>query len=276
MDILVGADPELFVKQGTDFLPAVGLVPGTKEEPHLVHRGSVQVDGLALEVGINPAANIHEFNNNLEEVLGQLYDMLPKGVHMVDAATADFDPEVMKQLPAYAVALGCEPDFNAYTGEVNPPPPAPGAMRAAGGHIHVGWCEDRDITDPDHLNSCRRLARQMDCLLGVASVIEDPDVRRRDQYGKAGAFRPKPYGMEYRTLSNYWLFDKRMQAEIYRRTTRAFEMLVDQKHEYTQHLGEVKEMPAAQYCINNNNRELAWKLAGDCGVTVMEDAPYEG
>jgi hypothetical protein len=45
----------------------------------------------------------------------------------------------------------------------------------------------------------------LDLRLAVPSLIWDKDKKRRLLYGKAGCFRPKPYGMEYRTLSNAWL-----------------------------------------------------------------------
>ncbi len=55
----------------------------------------------------------------------------------------------------------------------------------------------------------------------------DKDTERRGMYGKAGAFRPKPYGVEYRTLSNAWLSnDERIsiQSEI--------DMLLGEETEY--------------------------------------------
>lgn len=41
--------------------------------------------------------------------------------------------------------------------------------------------------------------------LGIPSVVMDPDTKRRTLYGKAGDFRLKAYGVEYRTLSSYFI-----------------------------------------------------------------------
>ena len=46
-------------------------------------------------------------------------------------------------------------------------------------------------------------------------------------YGKAGAFRPKTYGVEYRTLSNAWLFSKKLQSFVYRGVQRAVDKALD-------------------------------------------------
>jgi hypothetical protein len=43
----------------------------------------------------------------------------------------------------------------------------------------------------------------------------DKDATRRQLYGKAGAFRPKPYGMEYRVLSNRWLDSEPLMRWVY-------------------------------------------------------------
>jgi hypothetical protein len=51
--------------------------------------------------------------------------------------------------------------------------------------------------------------------LGLWSVINDPDTRRRQLYGKAGAIRFKPYGIEYRTLSNFWLADPKLIEKVW-------------------------------------------------------------
>ena len=45
----------------------------------------------------------------------------------------------------------------------------------------------------------------MDYTLGLDSLLLDSDTRRRSMYGRAGSFRFKEYGIEYRTLSNFWI-----------------------------------------------------------------------
>jgi hypothetical protein len=44
-------------------------------------------------------------------------------------------------------------------------------------------------------------------------------------YGRAGAFRPKPYGVEYRVLSNVWLRESSMVKWIWNQTFYAVESL---------------------------------------------------
>jgi hypothetical protein len=48
----------------------------------------------------------------------------------------------------------------------------------------------------------------LDLFVGIPSIFMDHDptsARRRKVYGQAGRYRPKEYGMEYRSLGNFWL-----------------------------------------------------------------------
>lgn len=208
MEFTIGADPELFLQKDGQFVTAHDMVPGTKEEPYRVKRGAVQVDGMALEFNIDPTTSLQGFKLNINTVLQELRNMVSPEYEFALCASADFEAEYMKGLPKEALELGCDPDFNAYTGEVNPIPDASRLMRTAAGHIHVGWTTDQDVTDHGHISICREMAREMDAHAGLYSVVYDRDKRRREMYGKAGAFRPKSYGMEYRVLSNFWLADE--------------------------------------------------------------------
>jgi len=63
-------------------------------------------------------------------------------------------------------------------------------------------------------------------LVGVPSLWLDQDPtspRRRAIYGKAGRYRTKPYGMEYRPLGNFWLESPDMVSLIYDLTMQAIE-----------------------------------------------------
>lgn len=232
--ILIGCDPEVFVRNpnSKQFVTAHNMIPGTKKEPFKVKHGAVQVDGMALEFNIDPAASRSAFVGNVKRVYHELEKMVP-GYELVPVPVADFDPDYfIKEVDAQAKELGCDPDYNAYTGKPNVIPPGSGdrPFRTASGHVHIGWTEDMDPMDPVHFEDCRIVARQLDFALGLQSLQFDKDNRRRSLYGKAGAFRPKPYGVEYRTLSNRWLTDDRLIAWVYDATVKALDAL-DKGHD---------------------------------------------
>lgn len=226
--ILIGCDPELFVRNpnSKEYVSAHGMVPGNKDYPHEVPDGMIQVDGTALEFGITPAATETEFVERMKSVMATLRTHVPSGYEIVGHPTATFTPEYFKTIPAYAKELGCTPDFNAWTGQQNPTPKGDRPFRTGAGHIHIGWTKDANIYDMDHLETCRAMARQMDYYLGVHSLTWDPDSKRRELYGKAGAFRPKPYGMEYRTLSNAWTNSDILMRWVYRAARKGAEDLL--------------------------------------------------
>ena len=215
MNLLIGQDTELFLRKGDSFISAYGVIPGSKDKPYPVKRGAVQVDGMALEFNTLPAKTLRQFKININTVLSRLQDMIPDDCEMTVCSTAHFDPEYIENQPIEATTLGCNPDFNAYTGEMNPPPQAIETMRTASGHIHLGWTENKDINDPSHMSDCISLVKQLDYYLGIPAVMHDPDLERKQMYGKAGSFRPKPYGVEYRVLSNYWITRDEYMEEVF-------------------------------------------------------------
>jgi len=205
--ILIGADPELFLwsNRSGGYISAHDKLPGTKQEPHKVACGAVQVDGTAAEFNIDPAATAQEFYVNCKTVIAELKSMVPdytlKTVPYVKYNKSYFD----RIVPDYAKALGCDPDYNAWERTLNAPPDATGSLRTASGHVHIGWTDGADPFSEAHFATCVALTKQMDYYLGIMSLEWDPDPTRRSLYGQAGAFRPKPYGVEYRVLSNSWL-----------------------------------------------------------------------
>lgn len=227
MNILIGADPELFLKKDGEIVSAYGVIPGTKKQPYRVDEGAVQVDGMALEFNIDPCSTADEFVRRIAKVKSILGEMA--GGEMLAIPVAEFDEEYIKAQPEEAKELGCDPDYNAYTGVQNTIPDATFNFRTGSGHVHIGWTEGEDPMHPDHFEACQMLTKQLDCCLGIASLLWDKDKRRRNLYGKAGAFRPKPYGVEYRVLSNAWLNDDKLAHWIFNTANKAFNDLVEGK-----------------------------------------------
>lgn len=209
--LMIGADPELFAYdlKTEKFISAHNLIPGNKYDPFPVKCGAVQVDGVACEFNINPVDNADDFVDNIQSVVDVMTLMVHRtaGDHAILMAqpVAYFEEKYFASLPHEALALGCEPDYNAYTGQENPRPETNEPFRTGAGHLHVGWDENVPIFDPAHFHDCMMLTKQLDAALFIPSLLWDKDEKRRTLYGKYGSFRPKSYGVEYRPLSNSWV-----------------------------------------------------------------------
>lgn len=199
--VLIGADPEVFVMRGGHPSSAIGLIPGSKEEPTRTKHGWVQPDNVLAEFNIEPAKTRDEFLRNIRNVMHDLSAFCPE----IDIrASYLYAMEELEYFGDAAFVFGCEPDFDAWNGGDKTPKPegAPPGLRTAGGHVHLGYLEDGN---EDTMRDKCRIVRAMDVTLGLRSVLLDKDKQRKQLYGKAGCFRPKWYGVEYRTLSNFWL-----------------------------------------------------------------------
>tara|TARA_X000001382_G_scaffold116270_1_gene95365 strand:+ start:3431 stop:4258 length:828 start_codon:yes stop_codon:yes gene_type:complete len=245
MPILIGADPELFVReeQTNRMVPGFDLIPGTKQEPHKVNNGAVQVDGMALEFNIDPSRSLEEFVDNITSVQQQLQEMVAgKNYHLVAEPVAEFNQEDLNNLPGFALELGCEPDYNAWLyGQENYLDPSASFLnwRTGAGHVHIGWTEGvEDIFSIEHRMACIELVQELDYYLGVPSLLWDTDTKRREMYGAPGCYRPKPYGLEYRTLSNAWLRREEYTRQVYLNTKLAAKNYFDTDYRFVSEYGQ--------------------------------------
>lgn len=252
MNILIGCDPEVFVKQKGTFKSAFGLIKGDKRNPQKIRNGAVQVDGMALEFNIDPAASEDEFCLNVQDVYEQMKLMVPD-YEVVAVPVAEFGMEYLKEQPPEALELGCDPDFNAWTGEPNPRPNGDRPFRTASGHVHIGWRQPSNPETQDHQDRCHMSGQQMDFFLGLPSLFYDPDTKRREMYGKAGAIRYKPYGVEYRTLSNAWLNSENLIRFVYRNAKLGMDRLMKGDALF-QKYGDIQDI------INSSDKKEAAKI----------------
>ena len=247
----LGADPEVFLKNKAALVSVVGKVDGNKwnpwQVPDLPKGFTLQQDNVALEFGIPPAANKTEFIRHIQTVKAAGKKYL-KGLSYSTESCAIFPKSEMNTAEAHV--FGCEPDFNAWTHKENnkPTPPHP-HMRSAGGHIHVETTLDKEA-----------VVRAMDCRIGITSVLMDNGEDRRQLYGKAGAYRPKPYGVEYRTPSNWWIFNARLIGWVWDETSKALAAVAG---------GDMFLDTTIRECIDNNDKHLAQKLVKQYNLRVL-------
>lgn len=255
---LFGADPEILVVQGGKISHCIGLLGGTKDKPLRVDEGAVQEDNVAFEFNIDPTSDRKVFLDRIQKVMAQGLNMLGKDFEFSKAASHIFTNSELDLMPPQAMVFGCDPDYNALTGNVNPAPRAanPG-LRSAGGHVHIGFGDSVAVNEDNQ----RLLGVLCDYYLGLPSVILDGDDRRRELYGKAGAIRMKDYGMEYRTLSNFWVHNSDNTLFVFDQAKKAhdnFEAFFDLAAQFTPE--------RVQEVINSNNKRLAEQMIKTMGI----------
>lgn len=211
-----GCDPELFLRNKAtgEFISSIGLIGGSKDFPMPIGMGcAVQEDNVAVEFNIPPASSAQEFVDSVNYNLAYLRERVGEmGLELCIQPSAVFGADQLAN-PA-AQEFGCDPDFCAWTGGTqNPRPKATDAnLRSAGGHIHIALPDDMDILE---------VVKAMDLFVGVGMLAFDTDKDRRKLYGGPGAFRKKPYGVEYRTASNMWITSDERIRWVWDQTERA-------------------------------------------------------
>ncbi len=257
---MIGCDPEVFVADAQGALRSIiGTIGGTKEAPRPLPIGegfAVQEDNVAMEFNIPPAATRNQFVDRIKAARGFLDTVVKDafGLQIVNSSAEVF-PDAELDNPM-AKVFGCDPDYNAWTGHKNPRPKSDNPnLRSCGGHVHVGY----EFATKDQ---AMEAMRGMDLFLAVPSVLMDRGELRKQLYGKAGAFRFKSYGAEYRTLSNFWIFDDRLISWVYDNTERVLDA-VQAGASFKQYEDVITS------CINNNDKVLAQQLVNDFNLEVV-------
>jgi len=208
MTITVGADPEFWLFDGDHdygaIVPSVGIIPGTKQAPYDLGDGYFcHEDNVTIELGVpftNEGSMLgHIIKEGKNRIKTAFFKDTAKDLLLADKVEFRIEDLQSKQ----AKSFGCEPDFDAYTGGKMRDVPDSlirGTTRYAGGHIHIGCTPNcppfvvalfADLYLSVYMNS-------------FAPHRESPGNPRSLYYGRPGVFRPKDYGIEYRTPSNWW------------------------------------------------------------------------
>lgn len=260
-EITIGADIEFIARANTSHIPHTieGMIRGSKHDPRPVLYGNVQEDNVLPEMAIDYVTTKEDFVRNILTVTDELQKILDEyNVTLFNDSFANFPANQLKS--EQATTFGCDPDMNCWSGEINPPPKTTRRnrhLRTAGGHVHVGF------DGGDDMSNAFKMAQWLEVFLGIPSVIKDVDgITRRQLYGKAGACRTKPYGVEYRVMSNWWA-NKDDAAWVFDQVHKAYE---------SYKVGTVEQVygngvgDSIQKIINTGSKEEAEKACKSFGV----------
>jgi len=246
-NIKIGSDPELFLEKNGEIISAEGLIGGTKLEPKKISEEghAIQEDNVMVEFNIPACVDVKSFVTNMNFVKNHL-EILSKlqGCSLNYSASAELDQRFLET--PQAKQFGCEPDFNVYSKSINSAPSSDTRLRTCGGHIHIGY-------DNPSQEVSEKIIYAMDAVLGLESINLDKDDRRKEMYGKAGSFRFKNYGVEYRSLSNFWIVNDKLMKWAFNKTMEAIELVNTGVINYiiNNYSDDIEE------CINLNNKEKA-------------------
>jgi hypothetical protein len=206
----IGTDPEFFIKRKETgkYVNAETMFPGTKDEPHMMNSGAgLQTDNVAVEFASPVASDGVDLVVKLRATFNELFGMIPADMILDTTPSAIFDDDQLQT--DHAQLFGCSPSYDAWELKENDAPFADKTnMRSIGGHIHVGMVDGDGNDFLDTPYGKVDTVRTMDAFHGIISVYLDnskESVNRRTLYGSAGEHRPTSYGVEYRTLSAFWL-----------------------------------------------------------------------
>lgn len=211
--ISFGSDPEFALLKNGKLHSAIGVVQGTSDNRISLKGHEFYYDNVMAECAVKPAWSREEAVENVRECL-KIYAKMVVPFRLADIASATY-PKSQLSHPHARVA-GCSPDYNAYDMKLLNQPAEQiraSSFRSCGGHIHIGHSL---LQSDDH----RPLLAiyMLDLFIGVPSIWLDDNtesVERRKLYGKAGTYRPKDYGLEYRSLSNFWLNNPELVTLMY-------------------------------------------------------------
>lgn len=207
----LGCDPELFLRKNVGGVKEVKYVT-VGSELAIPREGITTTKGNGI-VRDGVQVELHPMAGNCREGLGErlaecivTLDKQAKAKRLeIDfAQVVKVSKETLEELAPENQVLGCHPSKNYYGTKAINVDGRKMLLRSGSGHIHLGW----DKIGEGKQISPEKLVPILDLVAGIPGVLLDrnPDAAvRRKYYGRAGEYRLPDYGLEYRTLSNFWL-----------------------------------------------------------------------
>ncbi len=261
-DTVIGAE-KVFAKDGLDNKIASAndlcVLSGTKSK--------FIIDGVQAELNPRPntcRANLANEISACFKTLKAELEKQGKGVSVDLSRSITISEEELASLDKDNQKLGCMPSKSVYANAGVKLTDIDGSkhrQRSAGGHIHIGTASQAHLRakidkDPD------TLVQMLDLLCGNTCVLVDRDEgnkERRKLYGRAGEYRLPKHGLEYRTLSNFWLESYQLMSLAFGMARLSVELTADYNNGdkfVKAFLGSVDQKDV-QTAINENDFDLA-------------------
>lgn len=257
----IGSDPEFFYMKDGKVLSSELVLP---KEGISTHHGKVTIDGVQAE--INPQAHtcrqLHAIR--IGTCISNANNMCK------DGASISFDPLVPIELPVLdklsdkAKFFGCTPSYNVYDNDnkMSIADSSKYPFRPAGGHLHFGH-QNRDDYKTIFKN-LKVLIPMFDIIVANTCVLIDRhegNKERRRCYGRAGEFRTPKHGIEYRTLSNFWLKSYPLMSLVFGLGRMAMDIINSSttKDNFVKEIMKAVDIKDVRNAINNNDFDLALK-----------------
>lgn len=251
----IGSDPEfmLFDISANMYVSALDVLKNDKYSPIDLGNGIMMyADNVLVEFSFPPSNTVTGFIDTMRIAILAGAERLNRYGPLVLHPIASMDFHESQLQNPKAKEAGCSPNFDAWGSCVNMPPNLTGNRRTGSFHIHVGH------PTLDTKPRKERMIKLLDRYLGMASVLADKDpssILRRKLYGKAGEFRPTPYGIEYRVLGPYFLRKPALVAGCMELMVMAFNAMdIPEPDELTIQGVDIETI---KRCINQGNEEYA-------------------
>lgn len=251
----IGIDPEFFILDELSRpINAIRVLPGNNHNPLKKNGINFYHDNVLAEFNFQPVNSELEFTEKITNSIAILKNIV-NPYNISAQAYGEFDRNELSFPNAKEV--GCNPDYDAYTLTQNDVPRnffTKTPFRAAGGHIHIGGTQNDAVCHP-FLKPI--FVFMLDLFVGIPSVMIDNSAlsyQRRKMFGKAGCHRDKPYGIEYRVLSPFWLRATNTALLIYRLVDFVFKFMNDSMYKKFWNFSPEK--------LKSNNPETAFDCWG--------------
>lgn len=208
--VTLGCDPEFFFEQDGKVVGSEKVIGQSMNDDY--GRKNIVMDGVQVELNPPPGTCREGLAGNLSAAFRALKTHLAKTGKVKASFTTciNLTKEELDGLSDAAKRLGCAPSLNRADKKAAVTVDGSKSLsRSAGGHIHLGLRDSYSGMDNfKKKENLELLVDVLDILLGNTCVLLDRDpnaAERRKVYGRAGEYRLPKHGLEYRTLSNFWL-----------------------------------------------------------------------